>query len=168
MFGQTKFWHPFHERLQIVLSCGKHCITVHIWCVSRIRSRRRPSRLKINVRRNVYASWVVTHSCQSDGLSRSRQLFHPAAPKGEIVSWDAGLRFETIPALNLWYSVNVSLYSMISQKNLWNLFGEYMRDKLQSRSISRCKRCLQKTACSRSSSCRCTATSIGGRTKNKM
>ena len=86
MFGQTKFWHQLHERLQTVLSCGKHCITVHIWCVSRVRSQRRPSRLKINVRRNVYASWAVTHSCQSDGLSSSRHLFHPGASHHHILA----------------------------------------------------------------------------------
>ena len=64
----------------------------------------------------------------------------------EIISLDAGLRYESIPALNLCDLVNVSLNSMISQKNLWNLIGEFVRDKLQSRSIGKCRRCLQRRA----------------------
>ena len=64
----------------------------------------------------------------------------------EIISLDAGLRYESIPTLNLCDLVNVSLNSMISQKNLWNLIGEFMRDKLQSRSIGKCRRCLQRRA----------------------
>ena len=43
----------------------------------------------------------VTHSCQQVGCARNRLQYH-SSTEAEIISLDAGLRTDGIPALNLW------------------------------------------------------------------
>ena len=59
----------------------------------------------------------VTRSCQLFGCARNRLQFHTALQKLKIISLDAGLRMDGIPALDLWDLVFDVFHSSPSQLN---------------------------------------------------
>ena len=94
--------HSSYMWIQTVLSCGKHCQTMQIGTVSRLRFCRRSWGFKIYIGWNIMRFWNSTES--------------------EIISLDAGLRLDGIPALDLWDLIVAVLGNTNqSHKEQWDL-----------------------------------------------
>ena len=94
--------HHTCEYKQYCYVANKHCQTMQIRTVSRLRFCRRSRRLNINIK------WTLVHFRNSHvranklNLQRNRLQFSHSSTEAEIISLDADLRMDGIPALDLW------------------------------------------------------------------
>ena len=90
-----------HMWIQTVLLCGKHCTTIQTGTVSRLRFSRRSWGLKIHFWRNIMRFGKSTFVSRSWMCKKQTSVSH-SSTESEIISLDAGLRLDDIPALDLW------------------------------------------------------------------
>ena len=104
--------HPSHMWSQTILSCGKHCQTIQIGTVSRLRFCRRSWGFKIYIRWNIVHTFVpISWMCK-----KQTSVSHNST-ESEIISLDAGLRLDGIPALDLWDLIVEVLHGNTYQSN---------------------------------------------------
>ena len=77
------------------------------------------------------AYFEVTRSFQQVGCARNRIQFHTVSTEAEVISLDAGLRMDGIPALDPWYLV-IEVFSFVTKPkpttpNMWESHGETCR-----------------------------------------
>ena len=100
-FSTFDLLHTPHEWIRTILSCGKHCTTMQIRTVSGLWFCRRPIRFKINIR------WILVHIWKwyirtKSWMCKKQTSVSHSSTDAEILSLDAGLRTDGIPALDLW------------------------------------------------------------------
>ena len=92
--------HSSHMWIQAILSCGKHRTTLQIRIVSRlflqeilrIRNQHQGDFCIFRIQTFVSTSWMC----------KKQTLVSHSSTEAEVVSLDAGLRMDVIPALDLW------------------------------------------------------------------
>ena len=92
--------HSSYMWVQTELPCGKHCQTMQIGIVSRLRFCRRSWGFKTYIRWNIFLEAIRLF--QSVGCVRNKTSVSQSWTESEIISSDAGLRLDGIPALDLW------------------------------------------------------------------
>ena len=94
--------HPFYEWFSKVVSCGKQCVRVQIGSCFMILTSQVAWPIEINVRRNGM-HLRKSHRFVPSGWSFNKQtVVSHSSTEAEIISLDANLRLEGIPALNVW------------------------------------------------------------------
>ena len=103
--------HSSRMWVQTILSCGKHCKTMQIGTVSRLRFCRRSWGFKIYVR------WNIVHFRKSCVCSKKQTSVSHSSTESDIISLDAKLRLDGIPALDLWDLIVAVLHGNTYQTN---------------------------------------------------
>ena len=114
--GTFDLWHSSHMWIQTMLSCVKNSTTMQIRVISRFWFCRRPWRLEVNIRWNsvyIRKSHVRVNKLDVQETDISLTQFN----KAEIISLDAGLRMNGIPALDFWHLVIEVFHSRSNQTN---------------------------------------------------
>ena len=93
--------HSSHMWIQTILSCGKYSTTKQIRIVSGFWFRRRSWRLKINIR-CTFAHFRKSHVRATSWMFKKRTSVSHSSTEADIISLDAGLRMDGVPALDLW------------------------------------------------------------------
>ena len=130
LFHSSYFW------IQTVLSCEKHCQTMQIGIVSRLRFCRRSWGFKSTSGGALCVFGSHTFVPISWMLKKQTSVSH-SSTEAEIISLDAGLRLDGIPALDLWdliVAVHANTYQ--SNQERWDPFTNLVRaapHKLQTR-----------------------------------
>ena len=100
--GAFDLTHSSYKWIPVILLCGKHGTPMQIRIVSRPWFCRRPWRLKINIKKNSL-HFRKPNLCANklDVQETDFSLTH-SSTEAELISLDAGLRMDGIPALDLW------------------------------------------------------------------
>ena len=108
--------HSLYMWKQTVLQCGKDCQTMQTGTVSRLRFCRI---LRIqNLHQVEHCAFLeVIHLFQSVGCARNRLSVSHSSTESEIISLDAGLSLDGIPALDLWDLIVADLHGNTNQSN---------------------------------------------------
>ena len=109
--------HPSHMWLQTILSCGKHCQTIQIGTVSRLRLCRRSRGLIIKIRWNTVHFFGSHTFVPISWMCKKQTSVSHCSTESEIKSLDAGLRLDGIPALDLWDLFVAVLHGNTYQSN---------------------------------------------------
>ena len=99
--GAFDLAHSSFKWIPAILLCGKHSTTMQTWIVSRLWFCWRLWRFNINIRRSSVHFRNHTFVPISWMCKKQTSVSH-SSPESEIVSLDAGLRMDGIPALTLW------------------------------------------------------------------
>ena len=102
-FGAFHLLHSSHMWVQATLLCGKHSTTVQNRIFSRLWFCRRPWRLEIDIRWNTVHFGRRTFGPICCMCKNQTEVSH-SSTEAEVLSFDAGLRMDGIPARDLWDS----------------------------------------------------------------
>ena len=108
--------HSSHMWIQTILSCRKHCQTMQIGTVSRLRFCRRSWGIKIHFWRNIVRFWKSC-ICPISWMCKEQTSVSHSSTESEIISLDAGLRLDRIPALDLWDLIVTVLHGNTHQND---------------------------------------------------
>ena len=110
-------WHPSHMCLQTIVSWEKHCQTMQIGTVSRLRFCRRFWGFKIYIKAEFCAFFGSRTFVPIIWMCKKQTSVSRDSTESEIISLDAGLRLDGIPALDLWDLVVAILHGNTHQSN---------------------------------------------------
>ena len=118
-----------HRWIWAIWSCGKHCATMQTGTGSGLWFWRRTWRLKIDLRRILCIFGSHTFVPMSWMCKKQTSVSH-SSTESEIVSLDAGLRMDGIPALDLWDLFSDVLHSSSNQpeKPIEKVQGNLLHD----------------------------------------
>ena len=91
-----------HMWIQTVLLCGKHSTTMQIRIVSGLRFCWRSWGFKIYIRRNIVSVFGSHTFVPISWMCKKQTSVSHRSTESEIISLDAGLRLDGIPAFDLW------------------------------------------------------------------
>ena len=117
-------------------SVGNTAQSMQIRIVSRFWFCRRPWRLKHQHQVDSYAFSEAKHLCQEVGCARNRPQFHTVQQKLRVISLDAVLCIDGIPALDLWDVVIEVFHSSPNQANKARDLAELQGNLLQSTTLN--------------------------------
>ena len=108
--------HSSYMWTQAILLCGIYSTTMQIRIISGLWFCRRPWRLKVDFR------WISVHFrnpniCAYNWMCRKQTSVTHCSSEAEVISLDAGLRMDGIPALDPWDSVIEVFHSSPYQAN---------------------------------------------------
>ena len=109
--------HSSYMWLQTILLCANTAKTMQTGTVSRLRFCGRSWGFNIYIRWNFYAFLDVIHLFQQVGMCKKQTAVSHSSTEAEIISIDAGLRMDGIPALDLWDLVLEVFHSSPNQFN---------------------------------------------------
>ena len=99
-FSMFEFLHSPHKWKQTILSCGRHSTTMSIGIIPRFRFCRWLGGFEINIGRNLM-HFLESH-VRANKLDVQETSVSHSSTEAEIISLDARLRVDGIPAWDLW------------------------------------------------------------------